>query len=450
MLKSYSRQIDDSQDTKSEQESLQFLLFIDSRSRTHKNIQQIQNYLQSLKADYSFQLQVIELGQQPHLVEHLRLVATPALVKISPTPKQILAGSDLIAQLEKWWPRWQIVGARQCRAPTQRETLLTEVGRHTQNTMSDAMPSVGHCAEQIQLSDEIFRLKKEKEGLLEQLQFKDQVLAMLAHDLRSPLTAASIAVETLELLVDTSPPPLVSPPTPRVAGGSREDRGGDDKEGKGGSSACAQRHWSATQGSHTQPSQTPPGQLKEQLYKQAKSQFQIMNRMISDILQASKSMSAKLELQPRQLYLQYICLEVLSQFQNRLENKSQILSQDIPQDLPRVYGDEELLRQVIVNLLENAIKYTPSGGSIKFSILHRTTQKLQVSICNSGPGIPEEERERIFEGHFRLSRDEAKEGYGLGLALCRQILRAHYGQIWATASKNQGSCFHFTLPVYLS
>ncbi len=440
MLKSYSRQIDDSQDTKSEQESLQFLLFIDSRPRTHKNIQQIQNYLQSLKADYSFQLQVIELGEQPHLVEHLRLVATPALVKISPTPKQILAGSDLIAQLEKWWPRWQIVGARQGRALTQRETLLTEVGRHTQNTMSDAIPTVGHCAEQIQLSDEIFRLKKEKEGLLEQLQFKDRVLAMLAHDLRSPLTAASIAVETLELLVDNSPPPALINGGGLIEGGSRGNGGGDDKEGSGEYSACAQRHWSATQES----------QLKEQLYKQAKSQFQIMNRMIGDILQASKSMSAKLELQPRQLYLQYICLEILSQFQNRLENQSQILSQDIPQDLPRVYGDEELLRQVIVNLLENAIKYTPSGGSIKLSILHRTTQKLQVSICDSGPGIPEEERELIFEGHFRLSRDEAKEGYGLGLALCRQIIRAHYGQIWCSPSPNKGSCFHFTLPVYLS
>jgi len=307
--------------------------------------------------------------------------------------------------------------------------------------MSDAMPTVGHCAEQIQLSDEIFRLKKEKEELLEQLQFKDRVLAMLAHDLRSPLTAASIAVETLELLVDTLPPPaLINGP----------NRGRDDLGGKEGASACSQRHWSANQGSHTQPLQTPPGQIKEQLYKHAKSQFQIMNRMISDILQASKSMSAKLELQPRQLYMQYICLEVLSQFQNRLETHNQILSQDIPQDLPRVYGDEELLRQVIVNLLENAIKYTPSGGSIKFSILHRTTQKLQVSICDSGPGIPEEERERIFEGHFRLSRDEAKEGYGLGLALCRQIVRAHYGHIWCSPSPNQGSCFHFTLPVYLS
>ena len=103
---------------------------------------------------------------------------------------------------------------------------------------------------------------------------------------------------------------------------------------------------------------------------------------------------------------------------------------------------------MIVNLLENAIKYTPEGGKINFSILHRTAQKIQVSVCDTGPGIPEEKQERIFEGHFRLKRDESKEGYGLGLALCRQIIRVHYGQIWVDSVPQEGSCFHFTLPVY--
>ena len=118
------------------------------------------------------------------------------------------------------------------------------------------------------------------------------------------------------------------------------------------------------------------------------------------------------------------------------------------QDVPAVYADEELIRQVIVNLLDNAVKYTPEGGKVTMSILHRTTQKVQVSICDTGPGIPEEKRERIFEGHFRLQRDQGKEGYGLGLSLCRKIIRVHYGQIWVDSVLGQGSCFHFTLPVY--
>jgi two-component system clock-associated histidine kinase SasA len=124
------------------------------------------------------------------------------------------------------------------------------------------------------------------------------------------------------------------------------------------------------------------------------------------------------------------------------------LIDDIPQDVPFVFADEELIRQVIVNLLDNAIKYTPDGGKITLSILHRTTQKVQVSIADNGPGIPETKQESIFEGHFRLQRDQEKDGYGLGLSLCRKIIRAHYGQIWVNSVPEQGSCFVFTLPVH--
>ncbi|MGK7873869.1 MAG: histidine kinase [Xenococcaceae cyanobacterium] len=390
MLQSYSKQAALGKDT-SKQVSLQLLLFVDERPGARENIQRIQDYLQSLKADYpTFELQVIEIGEQPHLVEHFRLVATPALVKIFPEPRHILAGSDLIAQLKKWWPRWQPSIKTQ-------EANLNEKGNSTRT--ASEISSVGYSAELMRLSDEIFRLKKEKEELLEQLQFKDQVLAMLAHDLRSPLTAASIAVETLELAQ------------------SQEDT-------------------------------ERAAQIKEQLYKQAGKQFRIMNRMITDILQASKNMSGQLQIQHNQLYLQSLCEEILTQFAARFQEKSQALEKDVPQDLPAVYADEELIRQVIVNLLENAIKYTPENGKISFSILHRTTQKIQVSVCDTGPGIPEEKQERIFEGHFRLKRDESKEGYGLGLSLCRKIIRAHYGQIWVDSIPNQGSCFHFTLPVY--
>ncbi len=372
--------------------SLQLLLFVDERPSSRENIQQIYDYLNHLRADYPFELQVIEIEKQPHLVEHFRLVVTPALVKISPEPRQILAGSNLIAQLKKWWPRWQPLSEEQ-------EVNLNEKRDSSQFAASSALNSIGCSAELMRLSDEIFRLKQEKEELLEQLRFKDRVLAMLAHDLRSPLTAASIAVETLEL-------------------------------------------------AHNQEDRERAAQLKEQLYQQTRKQFRIMNRMIEDLLQASKSMSAQLQVQPHQLYLQSLSQEILTQFTSRFQEKSQQLKQDIPQDLPAVYADEELIRQVIVNLLENAIKYTPEGGKINFSILHRTTQKIQVSVGDTGPGIPEEKQERIFEGHFRLKRDESKEGYGLGLALCRQIIRVHYGQIWVDSVPQEGSCFHFTLPVY--
>ena len=120
---------------------------------------------------------------------------------------------------------------------------------------------------------------------------------------------------------------------------------------------------------------------------------------------------------------------------------------DIPPDLPEVYGDVALLRQVIVNLLDNAIKYSAQGSDIRLVGLHRTLQKVQVSVIDHGHGIPEDEQEKIFEGHFRLKRDRKKEGYGLGLALCRRIVQAHHGRIWVDSAVGKGSEFHFTLPV---
>jgi two-component system, OmpR family, clock-associated histidine kinase SasA len=81
-------------------------------------------------------------------------------------------------------------------------------------------------------------------------------------------------------------------------------------------------------------------------------------------------------------------------------------------------------------------------------VLHRTTQKVQVSIMDDGPGIPIEKQKAIFHDAFRLERDELQEGYGIGLALCQRIIRAHYGQIWVDSTPNEGSSFNFTLPVY--
>lgn len=392
MLQFDHQQIDSGSANASE-ELLQLLLFIDERFTHQDNIQRIQSYLEELKAEYNFTVNIINIGKQPQLVEHFKLVATPALVKISPSPQQTIAGSNLIEQLQKWWPRWQesLKAKSQENLSTDRELALSE----------PKINSIGYSAEIIRLSDDIFRLQQEKEKLVEQIRFKDQLLAMLAHDLRSPLTAASIALETIEL-------------------------------------------------SHNQEDSEKVEKMRKQLFQQARKQFMVMNRMISGLLQASKSVSAKLKIQPEKLHLKPLCQEIISQFARQFQEKSQHLKEDIPQDLPLVYADEELIRQLLVNLLENAIKYTPEGGEISLSILHRTSQKIQVSISDTGPGIPAEKQEKIFEGHFRLKRDREKDGYGLGLALCRKIVQAHYGQIWVDSSLGQGSCFHFTLPVYRS
>lgn len=357
---------------------LKLLLFVDERVASQGYAQEIQAYLQGLQQQDEFELEVLEISENPDLAEHFRLVAAPSLVKIYPAPRQTLAGGDLVAQVKRWWSQWQAEVMAQGAEPVESDR---------------------YSVTQIRLAEDLFRLKRENAELNEQLQFKDQVLAMLAHDLRSPLTAAAIAVETLEL---------------------------------------AQ--------THEDPERA--AQLKHQLYKHARTQFRVMNRMINDILQAAQGKNSGLNLQLRSLKLQPLCEDVLSQLNPRFTAKNLTLIQDIPQDVPVVYADGELIRQVLINLLENAIKYTPPQGTITLAILHRTAQKVQISVTDTGLGIPSEKRDLIFEGHFRLKRDEAQEGFGIGLALCRKVIQAHYGNIWVDSTPHKGSCFQFTLPVY--
>jgi len=381
---------------------LQLLLFVDKRPGSNEKIRQIRLRLKELGKVYPYDLEVVDVGEQPHLVEHFKLVATPALLKYHPEPRHILAGSDIVDQLDQWWLRWQ-------QSAEELSGNLEQQGFSLPAEMA-ARPStsITHLTEIARLSDEIFRLKQQNEELQEQLRFRERLMAMLAHDLRNPLTTVSIALETLEIGLDTR----------KTGDGEYRDR--------------LSRETIA------------------QLIRHARTQAKVIDRMITDVLQAAQGNGGKLEIQPQKLDLGILSLEILQDLENQFEAKAQQIKTDIPNDLPLVYADPERVRQVFINLLDNAIKYTPRGGGVQVSILHRTTQKVQVSVCDTGPGIPEENRERIFEDQFRLERDVGKDGYGIGLALCQRIVRAHYGQIWVDSTPSQGSCFHFTLPVYRS
>jgi len=261
---------------------------------------------------------------------------------------------------------------------------------------------VGSPMEFLRLSDEVFHLKQDKTDLESQLLFKDRIIAMLAHDLRNPLTAALLAIDTVAM------------------GFAAEEQN---------------RHC------------LPPETCRHML-QQARAQLREIDRMVTDILQSARGSSNELLIQPHRLVLAPLCQEVLQQLQEKFLQKQLQVHTDIPLDLPGVYGDRERIRQVLTNLLDNAIKYTPHQGVIHISMLHRTSQKVQVSIADTGPGIPLEEREQVFKNSFRLQRDQGLDGYGIGLAVCQRIIRSHYGQIWVDSELGQGSCFHFTLPVY--
>ncbi|MFZ6030726.1 MAG: GAF domain-containing protein [Chloroflexota bacterium] len=128
------------------------------------------------------------------------------------------------------------------------------------------------------------------------------------------------------------------------------------------------------------------------------------------------------------------------------KNKQQALGSTCPERLPLVIMDEEMIRRVLINLIENAIKYTPAGGSIQVGA-ESDSSWLKIWIQDTGPGIPASEHERIFDKFTRLNNTENTKGLGLGLAYCRLAVQGHGGRIWVESEPAKGARFTFTLPV---
>jgi two-component system sensor histidine kinase KdpD len=122
------------------------------------------------------------------------------------------------------------------------------------------------------------------------------------------------------------------------------------------------------------------------------------------------------------------------------------VSVKLPQDLPLVEIDSMLIERVFANLLENAVKYTPPGTSIEIYAVSGLNELL-VTVSDHGLGIPAGEEQRIFEKFHRVDTEGNKGGAGLGLTICRSIVEAHGGRIWADNSRSGGAAFHFALPL---
>ena len=123
------------------------------------------------------------------------------------------------------------------------------------------------------------------------------------------------------------------------------------------------------------------------------------------------------------------------------------MERDLAADLPLQYVDPDRFVQVIRNLLENAKKYASSCTSIKVEA-RWTSNGVLIGVADRGPGIPAEEREKIFQHFYRLKRDQGThtQGSGLGLAICQGIVQAHGGRIWVEDQPEGGSVFRFMLP----
>jgi signal transduction histidine kinase len=137
--------------------------------------------------------------------------------------------------------------------------------------------------------------------------------------------------------------------------------------------------------------------------------------------------------------------EAIETVSSNVENKKQEVSVSVPNDLPGVWVDADMLRRVLTNLLENAVKYSPAGSKIYLGS-RLDGDMVLMWVQDTGPGIPADERERIFDKFTRLHGSGGPKGLGLGLAFCRLAVEAHGGRIWVEECPEIGACFKFTLP----
>ncbi len=337
----------------------------------------LRNLLQLLKSDdvgFAVNLELADPAEQPELLELHRLVATPALVKLSPLPKQVFAGNAITQKLRTWLPRWQ------------QQQVVTDLGMSLEPVEIDGSRS----RRELQLEDQLLVLRQENETLTERLGVQERLLRMVAHELRTPLTAAKLAAQSHEL-----------------------------------------------------------GQIDAHRFQDVlKRRLNDIEALSQDLLEVGTTRWEAL-FNPQRLSLGTVAAETILELEKLWVGRQLRLVTDIPADLPDVYADGRRMRQVLLNLLENALKYTPDHGEVSLALLHRTSQWVQVSICDSGPGIPASEQQRIFQDRVRLPQtSQTTSGYGVGLSVCRRIAEVHGGRIWVVSEPGEGACFHVTVPVW--
>jgi signal transduction histidine kinase len=171
-----------------------------------------------------------------------------------------------------------------------------------------------------------------------------------------------------------------------------------------------------------------------------------LEKRLAELLDTVKTGSGRIQLQLEPVDMKSLIQGTCVQIAPLLQGKEQKLTTDLPPALPLIRGDGPRLEQVMLNLMTNAVKFTPPGGSISIRVKEQDAV-LVVAVKDNGIGIAKEEQSRLFKPYSRISADrQSQPGLGLGLALAKQVVELHGGKIWVDSEVGCGSTFAFSLP----
>lgn len=171
-----------------------------------------------------------------------------------------------------------------------------------------------------------------------------------------------------------------------------------------------------------------------------------IERLISSLLDINRLESGQQIVNQRSMDVAKLIMEAIKAVQPSLDGRSQKVKTNLSASQPMVWVDADMILRVMINLLENAAKFSPVGGEVVVNTV-KEDGYVKVAVQDSGPGIPILDRERIFDKFTRLRGKDKAAGLGIGLAFCRMAVEGHGGKIWVESETNVGSTFFFTLPI---
>jgi len=192
----------------------------------------------------------------------------------------------------------------------------------------------------------------------------------------------------------------------------------------------------------------PLNDLQREFLGLADEQANALKGRITELLEFNRLEAGRLRLQPHWANLTDLILTTGARFQVQAEQFGLHIRAEVPDDLPEMLIDSERIGQVITNLVENAMKATPAGGSITITGEVQGNE-VWVHVIDTGVGIPPDQQEKIFNRFYRIETRNSRHGahLGLGLSICQQIVEGHGGRIWVESEVGKGSCFTFALPL---
>jgi two-component system phosphate regulon sensor histidine kinase PhoR len=185
-------------------------------------------------------------------------------------------------------------------------------------------------------------------------------------------------------------------------------------------------------------------ELATRMLNQMLSEVDSITQLAQELLDLSMIESGQMPMQLRRADLGEIVAEQIIHYEPLAQQKRIVVRNDVPEEV-MVEVDPKMIGRVLGNLIHNAIKFTPDRGSISIGA-QPVSDRIQVSVADTGAGIPAEDLPRIFERFYKVDRARGKSGTGLGLAIARHVVEAHGGKIWAESMEGKGATFYFTLP----